>query len=70
MNTLWYVDTPGVMRLDDTNIEIHLLSEWTTNRFEVRWNGRVVDRSWTLDMAKISAEKWSRDLKEMGFYRG
>jgi hypothetical protein len=70
MNTLWYVDTPGVMRLGDTNIEIHLLSEWTNNRFEVRWNNRVVERSWTLDMAKLSAEKWFRDLKEMGFYRG
>lgn len=45
MNTLWYADTPGVLRLGDTNIEIHLLSQWTTNRFEVRWNDRVVDRS-------------------------
>lgn len=70
MNTLWYADKPGVMRLGDTNIEIHLLSQWTTNRFEVWWIDRVVDRSWTLDEAKMSAEKWLQDLKELGFYRG
>ena len=70
MNTFWYVEQAGVIRMGDTNIEIHLLSEWTHHRFEVRWNGRVIDRTWALDSAKSQAEKWFRDLKEMGFYLG
>lgn len=71
MNTLWYADTPGVMRLGDTNISVHLLDvNWSqAHRFEVRWNQRVVDKSETLAFAKMQAEKWLKDLKELGFYR-
>lgn len=71
MNTLWYADTPGVLRLGDTNISVHLMDNWGMgNRFEVRWNDRVVDRSYGLENAKHHAEKWFQDLKELGFYRG
>jgi hypothetical protein len=70
MNTLWYADTPGVLRLGDTDISVHLMDNWGMgNRFEVRWNDRVVDRSYGLENAKHHAEKWLQDLLELGFYR-
>lgn len=71
MNTLWYVERAGVIRMGDTNIEIRLMNDWSQpHRYEVRWNERVVDHCCTLDFAKMQAEKWFRDLEEMGFYRG
>jgi hypothetical protein len=66
-STEWTVVSPGVITLPTTGITIQLMPDWSTgHRYRVMWNHREVSRSATLDFAKLEAQKWLRELLDMG----
>lgn len=70
-NTAWEVVQPGVIRLPTTEIEIHLLEDWSRfARYEVRWRDRVIATSMVLGHAKIQAQEWMAELLAMGLEPG
>ncbi len=63
----WTVLSPGVIELPTTGITIQLMPDWSTgHRYRVVWNHREVSRTATLDFAKLEAQKWLRELLDMG----
>ncbi len=61
------VVSPGVITLPTTGITIQLMPDWSTgHRYRVMWNHREVSRSATLDFANLEAQKWLRELLDMG----
>ncbi len=66
-STEWTVLSPGVIELPTTGVTIHLMPDWSTgHRYRVMWNHREVSRTATLDFAKLEAQKWLRELLDMG----
>ncbi len=66
-STEWTVVSPGVITLPTTGITIQLMPDWSTgHRYRVMWNHREVSRTATLDFAKLEAQKWLRELLDMG----
>ena len=58
---------PGVITLPTTGVTIQLMSDWSTgHRYRVVWNHREISRTATLDFAKLEAQKWLRELLDMG----
>lgn len=63
----WAVVAPGVITLPTTGVTIQLMPDWSTgHRYQVMWNHREISRTATLDFAKLEAQKWLRELLDMG----
>lgn len=63
----WAVVAPGVITLPTTGVTIQLMPDWSTgHRYRVVWNHREISRTATLDFAKLEAQKWLRELLDMG----